>query len=104
MAAPLDSINSQSFKDQLHTKFQVQASDSAPVTMELIKVNEPPTATHLELFLLHFLGPAAPVLRQQIWEFQHPKLGSLHLFMTAVASDPSGTTYEVVFNRVRKKP
>jgi hypothetical protein len=102
--ASIDRVNSQTFKDQLHTKFQVQAGDSAPVTMELIGVEEPPTAPNLELFLLHFLGPAAPVLQQQIWQFRHPQLGALDLFMTAIASDPAGTTYEVVVNRVRKKP
>ena len=104
MAAPLESVNSQTFKDQLHTNFQVQAGDSAPVTLELIKVDEPPTVPNLELFSLHFRGPASPVLSQQIWEFRHPKLGSLELFMTAIASEPAGTTYEVIFNRVRKKP
>ncbi|HLW53975.1 MAG TPA: hypothetical protein VKW06_14145 [Candidatus Angelobacter sp.] len=103
MAESLDRVNSQSFKQQLHTHFQVHSGDSAPVTLELIAVNEPPTTPNVELFTLHFLGPTSPVLSQQIWSFRHGKLGALDLFMTAISSDSSGTTYEVVFNRVIKK-
>lgn len=103
MAASLDHLNSQSFKEQLHSKFQVHAAGSAPLTLELIAVEEPTTTPSIELFCLLFLGPTAPILRQQTWGFSHAKLGSLELFMTARSSGPEGTTYEVVFNRVRKK-
>ena len=100
MLGSLDHLNSQTFKDQLHSKFQVQAAGFAPLTLELIAVEEPKTAANIELFCLHFLGPATPILRQQTWEFRHAKLGSLELFMTARSSGAEGTTYEVIFNRV----
>jgi hypothetical protein len=103
MAESLDRVNSQTFKEQLHTRFQVQSPDAGPVSLELIAVEEPPTAPSLELFCLHFRGPAAPVLQQQIWQFQHARMGSLELFMTPIAADAAGTTYEVIFNRMRKK-
>lgn len=103
MPNPLELVNSQTFKDQLHTKFQAQTGDSASVALELISVHEPPAPPHLEVFSLHFRGPATPQLRQQIWPLRHPTLGSLELFLTAIGSDQDGVVYEAIFNRVRKK-
>jgi Domain of unknown function (DUF6916) len=103
MATPLENVNSQTFKDQLHTKFQLHGFASAPVALELISVEELPTLPNLELFSLHFRGPATPLLRQQIWQLNHVTLGSLELFLTPIESDQTGVTYEVVFNRLRKK-
>jgi len=103
MADPLDSVNSETFKQQLHTSFQVRSGDSEPISMQLIDVREPPTAPGSELFCLHFRGPSSPRLPQKIWRFQHEKIGALDLFMTAVGADETGIVYEVVFHRLRIK-
>jgi hypothetical protein len=100
----LYTLNSKSFVDQLHTRFQVRAGEETPQTLELMEVSQPPTPPNIEFFSLHFLGPVAPRLQQRIHRFEHEKLGAFDLFLTAIGADEAGTTYEVIFHRVRKKP
>jgi hypothetical protein len=57
----------------------------------------------MELFSLHFQGPATPRMPQQIHTLEHDKLGRLDIFLTAIAGDEQGITYESVFHRFRKK-
>ncbi len=101
--ADLYALHSKSFAEQLHTTFQVHAGNEAPITLELIEVHEPPSPPRIECFALHFRGPVAPRLRQQIHRFEHAKLGSLDMFLTATGADEQGTTYEVIFHRLRPK-
>ena len=103
MTSPIESVNSQSFKEVLHTPFQVAMDGSSPLTLELMAVEEPAAPPHVEVFCLHFRGPSRPVLPQLIHRLQHDRLGSLQIFLTPLSSDESGTVYEAVFNRVRKK-
>jgi hypothetical protein len=103
MASQIESVNSQAFKEVLQTPFQVEMDGSSPLTLELIAVEEPAVPPHVEVFCLHFRGPWRPVLPQLIYRLQHDRLGSLQLFLVALSSDESGTVYEAVFNRVRKK-
>jgi hypothetical protein len=103
MADALDTVTGETFKQQLHTSFRVHSENSDPIAMQLIEVREPPSAPGTELFCLHFRGPGSPRLAQKIWRFQHDKIGSLDLFMTAVGADEAGIVYEVVFHRLRKK-
>lgn len=99
----LDNVSSETFKKQLHTSFRVQAANLAPVSLELVSVNEPPGTPGVELFCLHFQGPGAPRLPQQIWHFQHDKMGTFDLFITSIAGDANGIIYEAVFHRLLKK-
>lgn len=99
----LDTLNSKSFADQLHTRFQVQSGNSEPVTLELTEVNAFATPPHLESFSLQFRGPVAPRLQQKIYRFAHDKLGAFDLFLTVIGADEAGATYEVIFNRMRPK-
>ena len=103
MARPIESVNSQDFKEVLHTPFQVEMDGASPVTLELVAVDEPGAPPHVEVFCLHFRGPSRPVLPQLIHRMQHDGLGSLQIFLTPLSSDETGTVYEAVFNRVRKK-
>jgi Domain of unknown function (DUF6916) len=98
----LSDLHSKSFADQLHTSFNVDSGGSAPVSLRLTAVNEPSTPPNIELFSLTFTGPAAPRLPQRTYPVQHEKIGSFNLFLTAIASDASGITYEAVFHRLRK--
>ena len=103
MDTPLAQLNARLCSEQLHTKFRVKTEDTAPVELELCEVNEPATLPSLELFTLVFRGPAAPRLPQRIHLLEHPKLGTLPIFLTAIAGDPEGISYEAVFNRVRDR-
>ena len=50
-----------------------------------------------EQFSLHFKGPAAPALPQQIYRLEHPALGALEIFLVPIRRDGEGMTYEAVF-------
>ncbi len=97
----LDSFDSKTFAEQLHTKFRVKLTGQDPVELELFEVKDCETAPKLELFSLGFRGPHSPRLNQQIHHFEHEKLGSFELFLTAVGVDQEGLLYEVVFHRFR---
>jgi hypothetical protein len=102
METPLDQFNAKLFREQLHTKFKVLL-DGAPMLLELVDVAERETSPKLELFSLHFRGPGAPRLPQQIHRLEHEKLGAFEIFLTAI--DPGqepGMLYESVFHRFRK--
>lgn len=101
--ADLYTLNSKSFAEHLHSTFKVQAGNAAPLTLELIEVNEPPSPPRIELFSLLFRGPVAPRLQQQTHRFKHEKLGALDPFLTVVGADEAGPSYEVIFHRLRPK-
>jgi len=103
METALDKLNAKLCSEQLHTKFKVQTENTPALELELCEVNEPPTLARLELFTLIFRGPAAPCLLQRIHLLEHPKLGTLPIFLTAVEADSDGIAYEAVFNRVRDR-
>ena len=103
MPDPLLGFNSKIFAAQLHTRFKVVRDGDAPVVLELVEVTDRKTPPEMELFLLLFRGPATPRLPQRIYHFEHEVLGAFDLFITAIAGDQEGISYEAVFNRLRKK-
>jgi hypothetical protein len=103
MADPLLSFNSKVFAAQLHTAFKVLRGSEPLVTLELAEVTERQTPPDTELFFLVFRGPRAPRLEQKIHHFEHAALGAFDLFITAIAGDDQGISYEAVFHRLRKK-
>jgi hypothetical protein len=103
MADPLLNFNSKIFAAQLRTQFKVVRGSEPPVTLELAEVNERQTPPEVELFFLVFHGPRAPRLPQQIHHFEHDVLGAFDLFITAIAGDDQGISYEAVFHRLLKK-
>ena len=103
MAGTLDKLNGKVFAEQLHTTFKISMGEAAPLLLELTAVREYETSPKTEQFSLLFLGPQTPRLDQQIYRFEHEKLGTFDLFLTAVGADATGITYEVVFHRLRKE-
>jgi hypothetical protein len=99
----LSTLNGKSFAEQLHTSFAVRDGEEAPVMLELVEVSQPSTPPHIELFSLQFLGPVTPRLQQRIHRFEHEKLGAFDLFLTVIGAGQAGTTYEVIFHRMRPK-
>ena len=53
---------------------------------------------HRQPFVLHFAGPASPVLGQQVHRLSNAEMGELEFFLGPVMSDGPGITYEAVFN------
>src|SRR5690348_15062116 len=101
MDSVLDNFNCQTFTEQLHTRFKVHATP-APLTMELVEVEERNTSPRVEVFFLRFQGPPSPWLPQGIHRFEHEKLGAFEIFITAIGTDEKGLLYEAVFQRFRK--
>ena len=102
MSIPLESFNSKSFSEQMHTRFRLLRDGADPLPLELIEVKESDPSPKIELFSLHFRGPAAPRMAQHIYTLEHDKLGRFDIFLTAIAGDAEGITYESVFHRFRK--
>lgn len=102
MSISLESLNSKSFSDQLHTQFRLLREGLEPLPLELIEVKESDPSPKIELFSLQFRGPAAPRMAQHIHTLEHDKLGRMEIFLTAIAGDAEGITYESVFHRFRK--
>ena len=102
METPLEKLNAKTFAEHLHTRFKVQHGNST-VALELAEVTERDIAPRVEAFCLIFHGPVSPRLPQQILRLEHENLGTIPIFLTAIAGDAEGISYEAVFNRIRKK-
>jgi hypothetical protein len=102
MSTSLDQLNARIFTEQLHTRFKLHREGAAPVPLELIEVKESDPSPTIELFSLHFRGPAEPRLPQHTHRLEHAKLGTFEIFLTAIGADAQGIVYESVFHRLRK--
>ena len=102
MSISLDDLNAGIFAAHLHTTFALQREGAAPLVLELIEVKDSDPSPRIELFTLHFRGPAQPRMAQHIHRLEHEMLGTMEIFLTAIAGDGDGITYESVFHRFRK--
>jgi hypothetical protein len=103
IADPLSTLTSQAFVEQVQTKFRTGFSETETGELELVEIVDHPTVPGMECFSLLFRGPVSPVLGQGMRRMEHPHLGAMELFITPVALDKQGATYEVVFNRTKPK-
>jgi len=103
MSTPLEDLNAKIFREQLHSQFKVHQDPTGTIMLELVEVVENDLSPKMELFSLQFRGPVTPRMPQQIHTLEHDKLGRLEIFLTAIAGDAQGITYESVFHRFRKK-
>src|SRR5262245_19117407 len=103
MADRLSQIDGKTFAAHLNTRFKVQISGGDPISLELTEVKELPAPPGYDAFALVFRGPANTRLAQQIHPFEHDGLGTLNIFLTAIAGDSESLFYEAVFNRKRKQ-
>ena len=67
--------------------------------MELIEASPTGPETQ-ESFAVLFRGPQQPILPQAIYRLEHPRMGSLDLFLVPIGPDDTGMRYEAVFTRV----
>ncbi|HWS18059.1 MAG TPA: hypothetical protein VN223_08585 [Candidatus Elarobacter sp.] len=102
MSISLDKLTAGIFSEHLHTQFKLLREGAEPLALELTEVKESDPSPKIELFTLHFRGPAEPRMAQHIHRLEHDELGMFEIFLTAIAGDTDGITYESVFHRFRK--
>jgi hypothetical protein len=95
-------LNASIFREHLHTRFKVAGAGDS-LELELVEVQEHPSSPKLECYSLFFHGPNSLRMPQGTHRLHHSALGELEFFLTAVAGDRGGFTYESVFNRFRKQ-
>jgi len=98
----LDQVTYETMKDQVGTTFQVRAGDQTFdfVLVKALKVMESEAARlKRSAFSLHFRGPAAPLIPQQILNVRHPSFGDeeQEVFFVPISREPAGYVYEAVF-------
>jgi hypothetical protein len=91
------------FARNLNATFQI-LDKTSPVVVEtrLVDVHEGHSSETHEQFSLLFRGPAEPQLAQCTYEIRHNTIGTFELFLVPIAADANHTSYEAVFNRLRK--
>jgi hypothetical protein len=91
------------FADNLNTTFQIM-DKASPTVVEarLVEVDEGRSSETHEQFSLLFAGPSEPQLAQGTYEIRHGTIGEFELFLVPIAADANHTSYEAVFNRLRK--
>ena len=95
----LDKVTKDTFQPVQGDVFQLALGPDQTIPLELTAVR----GTGLqgladrEQFSLHFRGPSAPALPQQIYRLEHPALGALEIFLVPIRHDAGGMIYEAVF-------
>jgi hypothetical protein len=93
----LATLTAETFADRVGEPFTLEAQD-ASYDLVLAECRRGAASLTREAFSLTFLGPAEPLLAQQIYPLRHEQLGLLELFLVPVGCDASGARYEAVFN------
>ena len=89
------------FRPHVSSTFAVASAGTRSV-LALAKVTEEPPSSRVEQFSLVLHGEAAVPLPDGIYNFQHPVLGSMDLFINKVgSSDPLRARYQACFGYVR---
>lgn len=57
-----------------------------------------PSGDRRQPFAVHFLGPARPILSQQIRTLENDETGTLELFLVPLGPHGDGIQYEAVFS------
>ncbi|HBB87038.1 MAG TPA: hypothetical protein DC047_05435 [Blastocatellia bacterium] len=99
MDTPLDH---EVFSKNLETTFRISIDDTNSIDAELSNVTELQLSPGQERFSVVFRGPKEPLLGQGTYSFRHEQMGQFVLFIVPMRQDDDGTSYEAVFNRLRK--
>jgi len=102
MTLPIDQTVAATFAEHLHSAFRLSDA-SAMLELELVEVTDASNARQVNFSLL-FRGPLRPPLAQQIYPFEHDRLGRFDLFIVPVQRDAHGMYYEAVVNRLIESP
>lgn len=93
-------LSHEAFLAQLHTKFQLQATEAASIEVELTNISPLLRTAKQEVFSITMRGPGSFVLEQRTFQFEHKEMGAFDLFLVPIAQDSQGVYYEAVFNRL----
>jgi len=99
----LEVLSVREFADCVGTKFGVRAAADAQVwDLELTEATSLGSATARTLtnrdpFSLIFRGALQPILPQQIYKFEHDRLGTLEVFIVPIGPDGAGMCYQAIF-------
>ena len=86
------------FAEHLKSGFRLHHG-AATTELELVEVSDGSTRRQVS-FSLVFRGPHQPLLPQQIYAFEHDRLGRFDLFIVPIRRDVHGLYYEAIVNRV----
>src|SRR5579859_7188674 len=111
----LDELSFSTFTAQLKTRFRVCVSPARVVELELAEAtpqkeyprqsSQPAPDADNEKFSLFFRGPRNERLEQNMFRFEHDKIGRFDLFIVPILSrDIRYFYYEAVFNRPMRTP
>jgi hypothetical protein len=90
------------FAAHLHSVFRLRDQPTA-IELALVEVVDGSTSRQVSFSLL-FRGPQQPPLAQQIYPFEHDRLGGFDLFIVPVRQDAQGRYYEAIVNRMSEPP
>lgn len=71
------------------------------LTLTLVEATELKASSRPDIraaFSLMFRGPASPMLPQSTYEFAHPSLGPITIFIVPVGADANSVHYQAIFN------
>lgn len=100
--AILDKLNVCEFAECVGTRFRVYATSVQAMDLELTEATSLGSAagrTPLDRdpFSLIFRGELQPNLPQQIYKFEHDRLGTLEMFIVPIGPDDQGMLYQAIF-------
>ena len=98
-----DPLQHEAFAANLNTVFRIQVAETQHIETTLVQVSDLNITERQERFFIVFKGPNDPFLGQGMRHFTHDQMGEFDLFVVPVSQDESGTNYEAVFNRFRRK-
>jgi hypothetical protein len=102
----LDRLTVSDFSEHVNATFRIQVEPGDSLELELIEarpIGPPPSdpeGGRRQSFSLIFRGPPARLLEQRIYPVEHPRLGTLGIFLVPLGSegDPNGLHYQAIFN------
>ncbi len=96
----LDELQRVTFAECVNTDFRLVDENLPGYCLKLSEIIDRAQAPRQEVFSLIFLGPAEHFLSQGTYQLDHPKLGTLEIFLVPVGQLAGGFQYEAVFNRL----
>lgn len=109
LAVPLPGLRFETFAGQLNTLFVLHLGEGGVVPLRLIRAemkertpreNSNAPDAGFERFSLVFAGRRGPLVPQESYVFEHPRIGRFEMFIAPVISrDPARHKFEAVFNR-----
>ncbi|MBL0313910.1 MAG: hypothetical protein IPP78_14655 [Holophagaceae bacterium] len=96
-----DMISFAQYAGQEGTSFQIHGEDGQILELLISSVEEHPGNPNLEQFSLFLHGPKDPLLQSGTYEVHHATLAVHLLYLSALARDEEGCSYQALFNRLK---